>query len=81
MSSESFYLLAAKVLSNEATPLEVADLEHIMAENQEWKAVFQNLEELWNTQPLQSADQTLTEEAYLLHLGKIKDAVNDFDIE
>ena len=68
MSSESFYLLAAKVLSNEATPLEVADLENIMAENQEWKAVFQNLEELWNTQPLQSADQTLTEEAYLLHL-------------
>ncbi|MEI2747305.1 MAG: hypothetical protein V9E88_00920 [Ferruginibacter sp.] len=51
MSSESFYLLAAKVLSNEATPLEVADLENIMAENQEWKAVFQNLEELWNTQP------------------------------
>jgi|JI10StandDraft_1071094.scaffolds.fasta_scaffold465307_2 transmembrane sensor len=81
MSSESFYLLAAKVLSNEATPLEVADLEKIMAENQEWKAVFQNLEELWNTKPRQSTDQTITEEAYLLHLGKIKDAVNDFEIE
>lgn len=81
MSSESFYLLAAKVLSNEATPLEVADLENIMAENQEWKAVFQNLEELWNTNPRQSTDQTVTEEAYLLHLAKIKDAVNDFEIE
>ena len=79
MSPEQFYILSAKVLSKEASLDEIADFKYHIEENQEYKAAFLNLEELWNSQPGYSLNISDTEEAYLLHLGRLKDQVKDFE--
>lgn len=79
MSPEQFYILAAKVLSKEASLDEIADFKYHIEENQEYKAAFLNLEELWNSQPGYSLNISDTEEAYLLHLGRLKNQVKDFE--
>ncbi len=79
MSQEQFYILAAKVLSKEASSGEIADFKYLIEGNQEWKAAFLNLEELWNSQPAYSLNISDTEEAYLLHLGRLKTKVKDFE--
>lgn len=79
MSQEQFYILAAKVLSKEASSGEIEDFKYLIEGNQEWKAAFLNLEELWNSQPAYSLNISDTEEAYLLHLGRLKTKVKDFE--
>lgn len=79
MSQESLYILLAKVLSKEANEAEMLEFQSLISKNEEWKAVFHNLEELWSTIPVPTETPTATEESYLLHLGRLKDQVADFE--
>jgi ferric-dicitrate binding protein FerR (iron transport regulator) len=81
MSQEKFSILIAKILSSEATHEEIADFQQLISKKQEWKDVFNNLEELMHSEPLSDLPQAATEEAYLLHLGRLKDVVDDFEAE
>ncbi|HQR91798.1 MAG: hypothetical protein B7Y15_06545 [Bacteroidetes bacterium 24-39-8] len=79
MSLERLYILLAKVLSKEANEAELLEFQSLISGNEEWKAVFHNLEELWATLPVSSETPTATDESYLLHLGRLKDQVSDFE--
>lgn len=79
MSLERLYILLAKVLSKEANEAELLEFQLLISENEEWKAVFHNLEELWATLPVPTETPAATEESYLLHLGRLKDQVADFE--
>jgi ferric-dicitrate binding protein FerR (iron transport regulator) len=79
MSLERLYILLAKVLSKEANEAELLEFQLLISKNEEWKAVFHNLEELWATQPIPTETLAATEESYLLHLGRLKDQVSDFE--
>lgn len=79
MSLEKFHILSAKILSEEASAEEIADFQTLISENLEWKEVFLNMEELWNTNPEHHSNFFATEESYLLHLGRLKDHVKDFE--
>ncbi len=79
MGSENFYLLAAKLLSKEASVSEEAELQRLMGENPDLQAAFHNLEELWQSSSQLKHNQSVTEEAYLIHLAHLKDSVNDFE--
>ncbi len=79
MSLEKFHILAAKILSGEASPEEMADFQTLISENPDWKEVFLNMEELWNTNPEHHSNYFATEESYLLHLGRLKDQAKDFE--
>ena len=79
MSLERLYILLAKVLSKEANEAELLEFQSLISGNEEWKAVFHNLEELWATLPVSSETPTATDESFLLHLGRLKDQVSDFE--
>ena len=79
MSLEKFHILSAKILSEEASPEETVDFKQLISDNPEWKVAFLNMEELWNTDPEHHSNYFATEESYLLHLGRLKDQVNDFE--
>jgi ferric-dicitrate binding protein FerR (iron transport regulator) len=79
MSLERLYILLAKVLSKEANEAELLEFQSLISRNEEWKAVFHNLEELWATLPVSSETPSATDESYLLHLGRLKDQVSDFE--
>lgn len=79
MSQERFSILIAKVLSTEASLEEAAELYDLVEKKQEWKDAFGNLQELLTSHPVTTLSRSATEEAYLLHLGRLKDQVNDFD--
>lgn len=79
MSLERLYILLAKVLSKEANEAELLEFQLLISENEEWKAVFHNLEELWATLPVPTETPAATDESYLLHLGRLKDQVADFE--
>ena len=79
MSLEKFHILSAKILSEEASPEEMVDFQKLISENPEWKDTFLNMEELWNTDPEHHSNYFATEESYLLHLGRLKDHVKDFE--
>lgn len=81
MSQERFSILIAKVLSNEASLEEVAELHGLVEKKQEWKDAFGNLQELLTSHPVSALLRSATEEAYLLHLGRLQDQVNDFVVE
>ncbi len=79
MSLEKFHILAAKILSGEASTEEVVDFQTLISEDPDWKEVFLNMEELWNTNPEHHSNYFATEESYLLHLGRLKDQAKDFE--
>lgn len=66
-------------MSKEANEAELLEFQSLISGNEEWKAVFHNLEELWATLPVSSETPTATDESYLLHLGRLKDQVSDFE--
>lgn len=78
MSQDRLYILVAKILSKEATPAEIADFQLLISENQESKEQYQNLEELWSTQPSDTNTIEQSEVAYLIHATKLRDLSPDF---
>lgn len=79
MTEEQFSILLARALSNEITPDEMVDFQGFIAINPDHASLFMNLEELWKSSPDHSGSLPATEEAFLLHLGRLKDQVNDFE--
>jgi len=71
MSQENFWVLISKKLSGEASFAELKELENLVREHPEWQYAIQNLEDLWKHQPVKN--DTAGEDAYLLHLHRMKD--------
>ncbi len=78
MTQERLFILVAKLLCKEATPAEVREFQLLIAENQEWKEQFHNLEELWNTKSGEVDSLVSSEEAYLMHVIRLRDQSADF---
>ena len=78
MNQESLSILLAKILSKEASQEQIHDFQRLISENQEWKSIFHNLEELWNSKS-ENSNISDTEEAYMLLLGRLKSQVDDFE--
>ena len=71
MNQEQFWILLSKKLANEANSEELAELERLIQAHPEWQYATQNLEELWMGKSV--ADQQQSEDAYLLHVQRMKD--------
>jgi ferric-dicitrate binding protein FerR (iron transport regulator) len=78
MSEDRLYILLAKILCKEATPAEIVDFQLLISENQESKEQFNNLEELWGTPASDANSSEESEEAFLIHIAKLKDLSPDF---
>lgn len=77
MSQENFWILLSKKLSGEATPAEMQELEKLTEEHPEWQFAIQNLEDIWNQQPV--LDNLLSEDAYLVHLQRAEERSVDIN--
>lgn len=71
MSQEKFWVLFSKKLSGEASPEEMQELQALVQQHPEWQYSIQNLEDLWSLK--QPTDQQPEEDAYLLHLHRMKE--------
>ncbi len=71
MTQENFWVLISKKLSGEASFHEREELQQIIQQHPEWQLAIQNLEDIWKQQ--QSTDIMQSEDAYLLHLHKMKE--------
>ena len=71
MSQEIFWVLFSKKLSGEASAAELQELENLILEHPEWQYAIQNLGDLWKHQP--PKDDTHGDDAYLLHLHRMKE--------
>ena len=81
MKEEGFWILLSKKIAGEATPAELYLLEEMIMSNSEWKATAETLQELWNSEPVKPVAENTQkkEDAYLLHISRLKETVNDFD--
>jgi ferric-dicitrate binding protein FerR (iron transport regulator) len=68
---ERFWVLLSKKLSGEAKPTELNELEDLITDHPEWQYAIQNLEDLWKHQ--EEKDYQQEEDAYLLHLHRMKE--------
>jgi transmembrane sensor len=71
MSQEKFWTLFSKKIAGEASPEELSELEALVHQHPEWQYALQNLEEIWKTNPPE--ENTEAEDAYLLHLQRMKE--------
>lgn len=71
MSQEKFWVLFSKKLSGEASAEEMQELQALVQQHPEWQYSIQNLEDLWSLK--QPTDQQPEEDAYLLHLHRMKE--------
>ena len=77
MSQEKFWVLLSKKLSREASEEELTELEALIVEHPEWQYAIQNLGDLWNHESAKDTGQE--EDAYLLHLHRMKELDIPFD--
>ncbi|HJV19743.1 MAG TPA: FecR family protein [Sediminibacterium sp.] len=69
MNQEQLWVLLSKKLTGEASAEELAELELLISENPEWQYAVQNLEDLWQKQPVY--DSAVSEDAFLLHMNRL----------
>jgi len=81
MKEEGFWILLSKKIAGEASPAELELLEEMIMRNSEWKATAETLQELWNSEPVKPVAENTQkkEDAYLLHISRLKETVNDFE--
>ena len=80
MKEEKFWILVSKKVTGEACAEELKLLQEMIAGNPGWKTIMENLQELWNSQPVThttSKDQK-NEDAYLIHINRLKEKFPDF---
>ena len=80
MKEEKFWLLVSKKVTGEACAEELKLLQELIDANPGWKTIMENMQELWNSQPLTSTtpkDQK-NEDAYLIHINRLKEKAPDF---
>lgn len=78
MSQEQFWILLSKKIAGEATAQELAALEQLMQQHPEWQYAAQNLSDLW-TSSQSTANTADEEDAYLLHVQRMKEQSVGFD--
>lgn len=71
MNQENFWVLFSKKLSGEASVAQLKEFENLILQHPEWQYAIQNLGDLWKQQP--PKDDMLAEDAYMLHLHRIKE--------
>lgn len=71
MNQEKFWILLSKKLANEATLSELKELEEFILQNPDWQYAIQNIEDLWRHK--QEKDDMQVQDAYLLHLQRMKE--------
>jgi transmembrane sensor len=81
MKEEKYWILLSKKIAGEATAEELELLRHLISGNPEWQTIMENLQELWNSQPItyNSRKQQQSEDAYLTHINRLKEKVSDFE--
>ena len=80
MKEEKFWILVSKKVTGEACAEELKLLQEMIAGNPGWKTIMENLQELWNSQPVTHTtrrDQK-NEDAYLIHINRLKEKFPDF---
>ena len=80
MKEEKYWILLSKKLTGEATRQELEILAQLVAVNPEWKAIMENLHELWLSKPVISdlGIAQKNEDAYLVHINRLKEKATDF---
>lgn len=80
MKEEKYWLLMSKKIAGEATAEELELLRQLISGNPEWQTNMENLQELWNSEPVTNKAQSYrkSEDAYLAHINRIKERVSDF---
>lgn len=73
MSQENFWILFSKKIAGEASAGELAELEQLIRQHPEWQYALQNIEDLWQSSPAQSPANLEAEDAFLLHLQRMKE--------
>lgn len=83
MKEEKFWILVSKKVAGEATAEELEQLRMLINNNPEWENVEENLQELWNSKPKTKTFGSLqkTDDAYLVHINRLKEKVSDFDTQ
>lgn len=77
MSQENFWILLSKKIAGEASAEETAELEQLMQQHPEWQFAAQNLADIWQSH--EKADKTKEEDAYLLHVQRMKEKAVEFN--
>lgn len=80
MKEAKYWILLSKRVTGEATAEELDQLQELISGNTEWKTILENLLELWNSNPVTAdTDQNQkNEDAYLVHISRLKEKVPDF---
>jgi ferric-dicitrate binding protein FerR (iron transport regulator) len=83
MNEEKYWILVSKKIAGEATAEEQELLQDLIDANPEWKTNLENLQELWNSRPPvnEMEKHQKNNDAYLLHINRLKDAVPEFESE
>lgn len=71
MNQENFWVLLSKKIAGEASPEELAELERLVQQHPEWQYAIQNLQDIWHSDL--PSDTSNEEDAYLLHLQRMKE--------
>lgn len=82
MKEEKYWILLSKKITGEATVEELELLQEIIESNPEWKNILENLQEIWNSKPLESdhdKNWQRTEDAYLVHINRLKQKMPGFE--
>lgn len=80
MKEEKYWILLSKKITGEATTEELQELQELISGNTGWKTIMENLQELWNSNPV-TVDfhrHLKNEDAYLVHISRLKEKVPDF---
>ena len=80
MKEEKFWILVSKKVTGEACAEELKLLQEMIAGNPGWKTIMENLQELWNSQPVThpTRKDQKNEDAYLIHINRLKEKFPDF---
>ena len=81
MKEEKYWVLLAKKLNHEATHEELSELDSLLQQNSEWAAHAEQFQEIWNAKPVYSIQNSRAEDAYLLHISRLKDKVPSLQSE
>lgn len=81
MKEEKYWLLLSKKITGEATAGELLQLEQLLNGNVEWQANMENLQEFWNSTPVNTStgNSQKNKDAYLSHVNRLKEKGIDFD--
>lgn len=79
MKEEMFWILLSKKLAGEASEEELSLLNSLLANRADWAITSDHLHELWESTPNKKEGNQLAQDAYLSHIGRLKDIYPDFD--